>query len=61
MKNEYKKELEKLGWTLWDYASMNDYYVFVRQDERLCIDTDKAKIEHYMFDIDALPELSYET
>lgn len=61
MKSEYKKELEELGWKFYDYASMNDYYVFERQQERICIDTDKAKIEHYMFDINALPELSYET
>lgn len=58
---KYRKELEKLGWKFNATDSMNDYYVFDRQQERICIDTDKAKIVHYMFDIDAQPELTYET
>lgn len=59
--NKYEREFEDLGWKLNDFATMNDYYVFERQQEKLCIDMDKMKIEHYMFDIDSLPELSYET
>ena len=59
--NKYEREFEDLGWKLNAFATMNDYYVFERQQEKLCIDMDKMKIEHYMFDVDSLPELSYET
>ena len=59
--NKYEREFEDLGWKLNDFATMNNYYVFERQQEKLCINMDKMKIEHYMFDIDSLPELSYET
>ena len=54
-------ELKTLGWNYSKNLSMDDYYVFVRDEEKLCIDTDKMKITYYNLDEDSLPQLSYDT
>ena len=54
-------DLKLLGWNYKEKLSMEDYYIFVRNEERLCIDTDKMKITYYNLDEDDLPQLSYET
>ena len=54
-------ELKALGWNYSKKLSMDDYYVFVRSEEKLCIDTDKMKITYYNLNKDNLPQLSYDT
>lgn len=61
LNNQAKKDLRKLGWHYSNKKSMNNYFVFTRQDEELAIYTDKMKVKHDNYDEDSLNTITYET
>lgn len=62
LRQEYKKEMNALGWRLLTSASMPGYYVFKRGTQKLYIDCTKFKITTDDKDEDVFgSELSYET